>query len=504
MIRRLAMVLALAAFPAAAWADTVILKNGRHIEGRVVEDNEREVTVEIHGGSLLRFDRKAVASVEKEGEAPADVKATPPEDIGVPDGATDDEVTRLETLVPQLRDTARRYLDTKAQLDQAQKTNDPNVSYLTDRVAIFAKQLESMKAARDAIERTAGDRYARSQRQARTEADTLHADTEKLKAANDATGLADRAQKLRARVAENPRDPRHAPFLAEALYAMESSGDVDVRLSPDLQSPEARVAGFVRAAEHFAWCAEQDEGGGERYFKRATDAYGLAHRAAGLETRPIELALENLQAYRACAALIEERSGERRWGAELAETEAGQYRIEFKDHVGYGNDVPATREPKVVFERRDRTENRAKTDANGKPQTLLVKVTRWYQLVYDAQKKRWGRETQVTDLETNKLIPLLRDAQDRADALAKAKRDRALALKAAEDRRQTLRQVRHAVEQADQPESAFDKAQKDAADQAKLVAVAQDAVAQAQAALGAKQGELAELERAIEKARTGE
>lgn len=502
MIRR-AIVVALVLASGTASADTVVLRNGRRVEGRIVQDNEREVTIETQGGVLMRFERKAVSSVEKDAKGPGTIKEAASEDLGVPDGASDDEVSRLRALVPQLRDTARRYLEAKKQLEDAQKAGEKDTTYFAERQKEFKKQLDSLKASREAIERASADRLAKAQRLARADADALRVDTDKLKTAYDATGLADRAVKLRARVPENPRDPKHEPFLGEALYAMEASGDVDERLARDAKTQEAKVAGYLRAGEHFAWCVENAPAP-ERYTKRAIGAYGEAHRAAGFETASVERALQNLQAYKACALLVEERLGERRWGPELAENEAGQYRIDFKDKVLYGNEPPGAKDARFARERRDRTENRSKKDDKGNTQTLLVKVTRWYELVWDAKKKRWARESTVTELEAKKLVPLLCDAQDRTDSLARTKKELAQSVKAAQERRDAVMALRRKVEAAEATEDQLDKLSKDAADQAKLVGVAQASVADAQAALGVKQRELVELEKELDRARKGE
>src|SRR4051812_48157721 len=82
-----------------AYADTVVLRNGRRIEGKVVQDNEREVTIETHSGVIMKFERKSVSSVEKDAKQPGTVKQGVSEDLGVPDGASDDEVERLRALV---------------------------------------------------------------------------------------------------------------------------------------------------------------------------------------------------------------------------------------------------------------------------------------------------------------------------------------------------------------------------------------------------------------------
>jgi hypothetical protein len=483
-----------------ALADTVVLKNGRRIEGRIVEDTEREVTID-RGGVLMRFDRKQVASVEKD-EQPGVAPPRPsvPDDLGVPDGATDDEIQRLQQLVPQLRDTSRRYLDARKQREEAEKKSDASLSYCKDREAEFRKQLDGLVRSREAIDKSAAERFAKTKRQAEAEAATLRADSDKLKEALDAPGLAERAEKLKARVPESPREPRHATLLAEVLYAMERSGDVDERLAKGAKTPESRVAGLVRAGEHFGWCIEADESASEHYLERAIEAYSAAHRAAGIDTGAIELALMNLLAYRTCANLVEERLGERRWGPELAESEAGQFKLELKERAVYGNEAPAARDARSAWERRDRTENRPK-DGGG---TVLVKVTRWYQLVYDASKKRWARDSAVTELESAKLVPLLRETQDKVDLLAKAKADLRAAQQATRERKDALAQVRRKLDQAETTDAELEDASKKAADQAKVVAVAQDGVAQAQAALGVKQRQIVELQKEIERARKGE
>jgi hypothetical protein len=473
-------------------ADTVVLRNGRRIEGRVVLDNEREVTIETQTGVMMRFERKAVASVEKEAKQPAAVKETASEDLGAPEGASDDEIARLRALVPQLRDTSRRLAEASKELAEAEKAGKKDLQFHTERKKEFAKQLETLKASREAIERSAAERLAKMRRAAHAEAEQLRADTDKLKKANDAPGLADRAQKLRARVPESARDPKHGALLGEALYAMEMSGEVDQKLAAD-SKPENRVAGFLRAGEHFAWCLDHDPHGDERYFKRAVSAFSDAHRAAGFDTQIPERALQNLQAYRACALLVEDRLGERRWGADVAENEAGQYRIELQDRVLYGNEAPGTKEAKSARERRDRTENRSKKDEKGVTQTILVKVTRWYELLWDPKKKRWARETPATELEGKKLVPLLAEAQDRTDALARAKKDLEAAKKTLHDKLDAYVQLRKKVEAGDATEDALDKASKEVNEQKKQVELAQDGVARAQTALGVKLRELVEL-----------
>ncbi len=507
MIRRAIVVALVLAACGTAHADTVVLKNGRRIEGRLVQDNEREVTIETQPGMIMRFERKTVASVERTAKPPTDnVKPVVPEDIGVPDGASDDEIARLKSLVPQLRDTARRLTEAKKQLADAEKAESKDVPLHTDRVKEFQKQLETLKTTRANIEQSATDRLAKAARAARGDAEVLRADTEKLRGNMDAVGLADRAIKLRARVPENPRDPRHAPLLGEALFAMEASGDTDERLSKDAKTQETKVAGYVRAGDHFAWCVENqpDPKLAERYFKRAVAAYGEAHRAAAFDTQAVERALVNLQAYKACAALVEDRLGERRWGPELAENEAGQYRIDMKDRVLYGNEPPGTKEAKAARERRDRTENRSKKDDKGNTVSILVKVTRWYELVWDAKKKRWARESALIDLEAKRLVPLLVEAQEKLDLLVKAKADLDAAFKAAQERHAALLQLRRKVEIAEATDESLDKAVKEDAEKSKAVTAAQEAVAAAQAALGVKQRELVELEKEIDKARKGE
>jgi hypothetical protein len=486
-----------------AFADTVVLKNGRRIEGRLINDNEREVTIETRGGVLMRFERNKVASVEKDAQGPGNVKQGVSEDLGVPDGASDEDVEKLRALVPQLRDTAHRYVEAKKDRENAEKAGSKDVQLYADREKAFAKQLDSLKQGRDSIERSAAERLAKLQKDARIEASQLRADTDKLKAANDAPGLADRGEKLRARVPENAREPRHGPLLGEALYAVESSGEVDELLAKDAKTNEAKVAGYMRAGEHYAWCVENDPSGGDRVFKKAIAAYAWAHRAAGFDTLQIERALLNLQAYKACAFLIEERLGDRRWGAEVAESEAGQYRLQVKDKVVYGNEPPGTPEAKGAQERRERQENRQRKDDKGNTQTILVKVTRWYELTWDARKKHWLRDTEANDVEAKKLLPLLRATQEKADLLWKAKHDLEAAKNAAVERRDALNAARRKVESAEGTEEEFEKATRDAADQAKLVTLAQDGVAQAQVALGAKQREIVELQNEIEKARKG-
>ena len=482
-----------------ALADTVVLKNGRRIEGRVVEDNERQVTID-RGGVLMVFDRKQVASVEKDEQGGAPPRPSVPEDLGVPDGASDDEIQRLQQLVPQLRDTARRYREARKAREEAERKNDASLSYCKEREAEFKKQLDGLVRSRDAIDKTAAERFGKTKRQAEAEAATLHADTDKLRDALDAPGLAERAVKLRTRVPESPHEPRHATLLAEALHAMERSGEVDERLARDAKTPESRIAGLIRAGEHFAWCIEVDEAGSDHYLKRAVDAYSAAHRAAGLDTAAIELAVMNLLAYRACATLVEERLGERRWGPELAESEAGQFRLELKDRVVYGNDPPAAKDVRSAWERRDRTENRPKEGGG----TVLVKVTRWYGLVYDAAKKRWTRDSAVTELESSKLVPLLREAQDKVDLLVKAKADLRASRQAAQERKDALAQVRRKLEQGEATDEQLEDASKKAADQAKVLGVAQEGVAEAQSTLGVKQSQIVALQKEIDKARKGE
>ncbi|MEZ0227540.1 MAG: hypothetical protein ACAI25_02875 [Planctomycetota bacterium] len=507
MIRRAMVVALVLGACGTAVADTVVLKNGRRIEGRLVQDNEREVTIETQPGMIMRFERKTVASVERDvKQTPDGVKAPVPEDIGVPEFASEDEIARLKSLVPPLRDTARRYAAAKKQLEEAEKAGSKDVPLLSDRVKEFTKQLDGLKTARANIEQSAADRLVKAQKAARADAELLRADTEKLRGSMDAVGLADRAVKLRARVPENARDPRHGPLLGEAVHAMEASGAVDEILAKDAKTQETKVAGYVRAGDHFAWCFENqlDPKAGEKHFKRAVAAYAEAHRAAGFDATAVERSLRNLQAYRACASLVEDRLGERRWGPELAESEAGQYRIELKDKVLYGNEPPGTKDAKAARERRDRTENRAKKDEKGNSVTILVKVTRWYELVWDPKKKRWARESGVTELESKRLVPLLVDAQEKLDALGRAKAELEAANRAAFERHQALLALRRKVELAEATEETLDKQSKEDAEKTKQVTAAQEAVTQAQAALGVKQRELVELEKEIEKARRGE
>ena len=92
MIRRTLVVALVVQISGTALADTVVLKNGRRIEGKVVNESDKEVAVETRGGLVVRFERKTVASIEKDEKPPNPVKEPIPEDLGVPDGASDDEV----------------------------------------------------------------------------------------------------------------------------------------------------------------------------------------------------------------------------------------------------------------------------------------------------------------------------------------------------------------------------------------------------------------------------
>jgi hypothetical protein len=502
MVRRLIAVVIVLIFSRSALADAVVLKNGRRIEGRIISDNDKEVTVETASGALMRFERRLVASLEREEKGPKpDTKpntTAPPDDLGAPEGATDDEVERLKALVPQLRETAKRWLDAKKERESAEKANDSGLQALKDRESEFQTQLDALKQAREAIDKAAAERLDRDRRATKTDAENIHLDTERLRLASDAAGLADRAVQLRGRVPESSRDPRHAAFLAEALYAMECSVDLDEK------SAAGKPAPLLRAGTHLAWCVENDESVESRYLPRAVAVLTAAHRAAGFNTAAAERALEGLLAYRTCAHLVEERLGERRWGAELTEKETGQYRVELADgKVAYGDDIPTAADARSARERRSRNESRTVKDATGATTTTLVNATRWYELAWDATKKRWVRDAAFNEIETKKLVPLLLAAQDAADALAKAKKDADAAARAVAASRDAFSVARRKADQGE-PADDLEKTKKQLAERQKAAADAQAAVAEAQAALGQEQRHLALVEKEIGRARKGE
>ncbi|HZU96204.1 MAG TPA: hypothetical protein VFF73_05805 [Planctomycetota bacterium] len=502
MHRRLLAVAIVLLFSGSALADAVVLRNGRRIEGRIISDNDKEVTIETGSGALMRFERRLVASLERDEKVPKpDTKptATPlPDDLGAPEGATDDEVERLKALVPQLRETAKRWLDAKKERETAEKANDPGLQTLKDREGEFQKQLDTLKQAREAIDKAAADRLDRDRREAKADTERLHLDTERLRLASDAGGLADRALQLRGKVPESARDPRHAPFLAEALYAMECSVDLDEK------SASNKAAPLLRAGTHLAWCVENDESVESRYLARAVTVLTAAHRAAGFDTAAAERALEGLLAYRTCAHLVEERLGERRWGAELTEKETGQYRVELADgKVVYADDIPTAADARSARERRSRNESRTVKDATGATTTTLVNATRWYELGWDATKKRWVRDPASLEIEAKKRVPLLLAAQDAADALAKAKKAADAAARAVATSRDAFAIARRKADQGE-PADDLEKSKKQLAERQKAAADAQVAIAEAQAALGQEQRQLALVEKEIERARKGE
>src|SRR4051812_32123488 len=94
-----------------ALADTLILKNGRRIEGRIVQESEKDVTIE-HAGSYMTFERRFVAKVERAADAlpkpptpkPSEVEPARDRSPAIPTGANDEEADRWRSLVKQLRE----------------------------------------------------------------------------------------------------------------------------------------------------------------------------------------------------------------------------------------------------------------------------------------------------------------------------------------------------------------------------------------------------------------
>src|SRR4029077_18153441 len=116
-------------------------------EGHVINENEREVTLQTKEGLYCRFERKTVASVEKDARPNAVIRPGAAEDFDVPDGASEDEVERLRAPLPKLRYTARRWLEAKKEHDDL--ATEPDKARLAEeRAKEFQKQLEQLKAAR--------------------------------------------------------------------------------------------------------------------------------------------------------------------------------------------------------------------------------------------------------------------------------------------------------------------------------------------------------------------
>jgi hypothetical protein len=502
--------LALNALPGTALADTIVLKNGRRIEGHVMIANDREVTVRTPGGIIMRFERRQVSSIEKEDDLPPSgvESPKPPADDGIiaPDGASDGEVERLRALIPQLRDTSRRWLEARKDREEAEKASATDAAARAGtREKEFARTLDGLKKAREAIDRSAAARYVETQRAAEKEGERLRVETEALRTAQDGAGLEDRATKLRARAPESPRDPYRKMILGEAVHAMAAAGEVAAQRARDSTTDEGRAVGLIHAAERFTWCAGCAEGESRALaFKQAIQSYVEAHRSLGFRPVEIEHALIGIHAFKACASLVDERNTERRWGAELSENEGGQFRLELTDgRVVYGDEVPTTSFARSARERRERTEQRS-TKEGGTTRTQLVKVTRWYELFWDPVRKRWSRESQLTQLEGSKLIPLLNSAQELEDQVAKERAGEELAARTVAERRDGVQAARRSCDQGDAGEDAVEKAAKDLAAARAELAARDDAVSKAQGAVEAKLRELAELDRDLEKAKKGE
>lgn len=496
-----------------ALADAVLLKNGRRIEGRVLRETDREVTIQTHSGVLMSFERSKVDQVLREGQEAADptpgLTAKKAEDASVmPEGLTDDEADRLRKDEAQVRDVGRRLTDARQEEIDAEKDSSSNgqqQAHLAQaRCDEFTAELGKLKIIRDGILRSAQLRREQAEKRAVTEAQSLRLDTDALRPTGTSVALAERAGKLKNRVPQDPRDPTHRIYLAEAVHAIVVAGEMDLDQAIAQATPELKLPPLRAAAERFALAASWAEGDDAAPLRdRAIQALTDAHRLAGLRPVEIEKALVALHGFRACATLVEDRLGERRWGAELLATEAGQYRAELADaRVTYGDDLPTVPDARSVRERRERTERRVAKDDSG-PSVTLVKVTRWYDLVWDPAKKKWARESALTQLETSQLAPLLRVMQEKEDALTAALAQRDKATKALATKRAATLQVRWQVDAADVSSDVLEKILVEQRAAEKAVTTADEAVTAARTAAEERASEAASLERDLERARKG-
>lgn len=507
-------ILALTLFFAAssARADAVLLKNGRRFEGRVLRETDREVTIETHSGVLMSFERNKVDKVIREGQTAPAASPSPgaekkPDDPTVPEGLNDDEAERLRKLQTQVRDVGRRLQDARQEKLDADRDGSSNAKQQSRLAEARSHELESeiakLKIIRDGILRSAQLRREQSEKRAAKEAEAIRADSDLQRTKGSSSALAELATKLKTRVPQDARDPARGIYLAEAVHALVLAGEVDLESAGAQSSPDAKAQSFRAAADRFAlaasWAGPQDA---PPLRDRAVAALTEAHKLSGLHPLEIEKALVGLRAFRACAVLVEDRLGERRWGAELLATEAGQYRSEQADgRAAYGDDLPPASDLRSVRERRERTERRvAKDDPSS---VSLVKVTRWYDLVWDASKKKWGRESPVSQLESQQLAPLLRAAQEKEDAYVAAQAEREKAAAVVATKRRATMEARWSVDAADADPTVLEKALADQRTSEKALAAADEAVAAAKAGVDERASELTALDRDLDRARKG-
>jgi hypothetical protein len=470
-----------------ALADSIVLKNGRRFDGRIVRVNDQEVTIETRG-VMLTFKRDEVASVERDNEPskPTNPSAKLDELPVVPDGVNDDEADRLRKLETQIRDVAGRLHDARREKSDAEAENAQERARLAaDRAKALEPELSKLKVTRDGIVRSAAVRREQAEKHAAAEADALRTETEAIRARGDSAALFARAKTLKDRVPPDARDPSHRPLLGVAIQALVAAAEVDLAKAPAAVDQNTKAVLFTTAADRFAlassWCEDPAAAAGLR--DRALKTYADAHRSSGLRPVEIEKKVAALGAFQIDTAFVEVRLEERRWGDEVSEREAGQYRAELADgRVVYGSELPMAPDARSVRERRERSERRVAKD-DPATSVKLVKVARWYDLLWDASKKRWARETPVTQSESQKLVPLLRGSQEKQDALAAALADHAKLKDAFVAKRAATLNVLWQVDAGDVDAAALDKAAADFRAAAKSLAASDDAVAAARAAV---------------------
>lgn len=494
-----------------ARADTVILKNGRRIEGRVVQEDDREVAIETRG-SIMRFERRLVARIEittpkTPGTKPETPPPPPPADGGaavveVPAGATDDEAERVQRLVKELREQVRRARTARAELAEARAhPQGQNVQLAQERVDAAEKEIDRLRTARSTIERTIQTRLAGNERRWRAEADGVRAAISAHRDRGDAAAIVSLSKELAAKLPGIPATESRRRMLLDVMAeASAMAGELELATAGSRKDR----AGASTAGSRFvqAW-RSGDEASPlrSRYRTQAIEALTLAHRLTppGAVPYDVERALCEPFGFEALATLVDERLGPRRWGALCKEHEGGRFKLELEDgRTIYSEDIPTNRFARVVWERRERQEPPASP-----PKGTIMgpqRTERWFELTWDPKRRLWARETDA--MRTDARIPALaRELTPLADEILRSLDDR---VRAARDLGLRKEQLSRALRQTDEGTGSDDataQAQAAVAAAEKTIQSANARIADFDSRLHAKRLELDALFRAAERAR---
>jgi hypothetical protein len=495
-----------------ARADTVYLKNGRRIEGKIVVDTDKEIAIE-HQGTVMRFEKRYVAKIERDDEtAPRPVEAPKPtaapredlsaKDADLPTGATDDEAERWRRLRKELRDAAQRVRSAQADLDAARaRGKQDDISLAQERVSIANKALDKLRAGRLAIETAAKNRLATAERQAKVESDGLRSSLEAERARGDAAAISSIAADAHLKATKAVEEPRRRAFFDVESDAHAMAGDL-LLASAKVGDRATMIAGARELVE--AWTtADPASPLRVRHRTRAIEALSTAHRLTPRATSPsdVDLLLIEPLGFEALAQLVEESLDKRRFGGIVRDDESGRFKLELEDgRTVYSDEIPTNRFARVVWERRE-TDEPPPPPKPGEERVIgHARTQRWYELSWDPKLKLWARESEYVKV-IGRLPAVAHDVAPIAEDFVRASGERVRVARDVAVQRDKLSRALRQYDEGTGSEDACTQAVQSRDQAEKTLAIVEARRAGFEKQVKDRRGEIEALIRAADKAR---